>query len=402
MSVILPSVELDNGSREKSSELAISSQMNLPNCCHAHETTRESDFGREVLSFDIRFVAAETLWRVYRVEGNHKCIMVAAMACDRNFLLILYMRFGAEVGAELGGFRCSSGWVWGLKWMWVLGAEMAWFGSRRGWLSAVKGLFEKPSELRKHKSRYDIYKRIDGSYYAYRDDEDEVLEKVERGCGVEGEGVVTGIFFEDDDVVMEERMEREREMQEEKENEFEEEGVLDQLGFAFWAKNGLCVSIVPVMRLGFKRNNVECKDLCHKVTTYACEYLKKGLCGSVSTVRSLYLSLVKPIIVSLHPFAATLSPRTYLGGSLRFTGTRRLFSPNVDFYENSQFLRNESGSMHLGVSGDVSRRIAKIQRGEFSQRYMVKSNDMLPQKLDWRESVAVTPISRKLLYNFSF
>ncbi|GKC14675.1 RNA-directed DNA polymerase, eukaryota [Tanacetum coccineum] len=35
----------------------------------------------------------------------------------------------------------------------------------------------------------------------------------------------------------------------------------DQLGFAFWAKNGLCVSIVPSMRLGFKRNNVECKEL---------------------------------------------------------------------------------------------------------------------------------------------
>ncbi|GJS26915.1 cysteine proteinase COT44-like protein [Tanacetum coccineum] len=34
-----------------------------------------------------------------------------------------------------------------------------------------------------------------------------------------------------------------------------------QLGFAFWAKNGLCVSIVPSMRLGFKRNNVKCKEL---------------------------------------------------------------------------------------------------------------------------------------------
>ncbi|GJT92555.1 hypothetical protein Tco_1081400 [Tanacetum coccineum] len=29
---------------------------------------------------------------------------------------------GAEVGAESGGFSCSSGWVWGLKWVWVLGA----------------------------------------------------------------------------------------------------------------------------------------------------------------------------------------------------------------------------------------------------------------------------------------
>ncbi|GJW73013.1 pre-mRNA-splicing factor ISY1 [Tanacetum coccineum] len=46
----------------------------------------------------------------------------------------------------------------------------------------VKGLFENPSELRKHRSRYDIYKRIEASYYGYRDDEDGVLEKVERGA----------------------------------------------------------------------------------------------------------------------------------------------------------------------------------------------------------------------------
>ncbi|GKC46189.1 hypothetical protein Tco_1063911, partial [Tanacetum coccineum] len=58
--VILSSVELDNRRKEKSSELAISSQMNLPNCCHAHETARESDFGREVMAFDIRFVTAKT------------------------------------------------------------------------------------------------------------------------------------------------------------------------------------------------------------------------------------------------------------------------------------------------------------------------------------------------------
>ncbi|GJW57187.1 dynamin-related protein 1E-like protein [Tanacetum coccineum] len=51
----------------------------------------------------------------------------------------------------------------------------------------VKGLFEKPSELRKRRSRYDIYKQIEASYYGYRDDEDE------------------------DDVVMEERSEKERE-----------------------------------------------------------------------------------------------------------------------------------------------------------------------------------------------
>ncbi|GKF22279.1 pre-mRNA-splicing factor ISY1, partial [Tanacetum coccineum] len=52
----------------------------------------------------------------------------------------------------------------------------------QAWMFAVKGLFEKPSESRKRKSRYDIYKRIDASYYGYRDDEDDVLEKVERGA----------------------------------------------------------------------------------------------------------------------------------------------------------------------------------------------------------------------------
>ncbi|KAK7814676.1 pre-mrna-splicing factor isy1 like protein [Quercus suber] len=40
-------------------------------------------------------------------------------------------------------------------------------------------LFEKPPELRKRRTRYDIYKRIDASYYGYRDDEDGVLERVE-------------------------------------------------------------------------------------------------------------------------------------------------------------------------------------------------------------------------------
>ncbi|KAF9610633.1 hypothetical protein IFM89_023708 [Coptis chinensis] len=39
----------------------------------------------------------------------------------------------------------------------------------------VRELFEKPPTLRKRRSRYDIFKRIDASYYGYRDDEDGIL-----------------------------------------------------------------------------------------------------------------------------------------------------------------------------------------------------------------------------------
>uniref|UniRef100_A0A5B7AYM5 Pre-mRNA-splicing factor ISY1 n=1 Tax=Davidia involucrata TaxID=16924 RepID=A0A5B7AYM5_DAVIN len=46
-------------------------------------------------------------------------------------------------------------------------------------LPGVRELFEKPPELRKRRTRYDIYKRIDASYYGYRDDEDGILEKLE-------------------------------------------------------------------------------------------------------------------------------------------------------------------------------------------------------------------------------
>ncbi|GJS56296.1 pre-mRNA-splicing factor ISY1 [Tanacetum coccineum] len=136
------------------------------------------------------------------------------------------------------------------------GPGYRYFGAAKK-LPGVKELFEKPPELRKRRSRYDIYKRIDASYYGYRDDEDGVLEKVERGAeermraesvaewvrleeikkearkmvksgdvanvgrGVEGEGGVAGILFEEEeDVVMEERREREREIEEEKEKEF--------------------------------------------------------------------------------------------------------------------------------------------------------------------------------------
>ncbi|CBI37603.3 unnamed protein product, partial [Vitis vinifera] len=58
------------------------------------------------------------------------------------------------------------------------GPGYRYFGAAKK-LPGVRELFEKPPELRKRKSRYDIYKRIDASYYGYRDDEDGVLEKVE-------------------------------------------------------------------------------------------------------------------------------------------------------------------------------------------------------------------------------
>ncbi|OMO75730.1 Isy1-like splicing, partial [Corchorus capsularis] len=46
-------------------------------------------------------------------------------------------------------------------------------------LPRVRELFEKPPELRKRRSKYNISKRIDASYYGYRDGEDGVLEKEE-------------------------------------------------------------------------------------------------------------------------------------------------------------------------------------------------------------------------------
>ncbi|CAM8951059.1 unnamed protein product [Rhodiola kirilowii] len=58
------------------------------------------------------------------------------------------------------------------------GPGYRYFGAAKK-LPGVKELFEKPPELRKRRTRYDIYKRIDASYYGYRDDEDGVLEKLE-------------------------------------------------------------------------------------------------------------------------------------------------------------------------------------------------------------------------------
>lgn len=58
------------------------------------------------------------------------------------------------------------------------GPGYRYFGAAKK-LPGVRELFEKPPELRKRRTRYDIYKRIDASYYGYRDEEDGVLVKLE-------------------------------------------------------------------------------------------------------------------------------------------------------------------------------------------------------------------------------
>lgn len=131
------------------------------------------------------------------------------------------------------------------------GPGYRYFGAAKK-LPGVKELFEKPPELRKRKSRYDIYRRIDASYYGYRDDEDGVLEKLEgpaeramreaavrdwvemdeikkeaRRAVKSGEVADVGVaaaarivFEEEEDVVEEERREREREDGEKRMEEF--------------------------------------------------------------------------------------------------------------------------------------------------------------------------------------
>lgn len=130
------------------------------------------------------------------------------------------------------------------------GPGYRYFGAAKK-LPGVRELFEKPPELRKRRTRYDIYKRIDASYYGYRDDEDGVLEKVEvpaeermRAEAVEEwlrmeeirnearkgakevvtvGGVGTEVLFEEEEDVVEEerRRDREREEKERKEKEGE-------------------------------------------------------------------------------------------------------------------------------------------------------------------------------------
>ena len=58
------------------------------------------------------------------------------------------------------------------------GPGYRYFGAAKK-LPGVRELFEKPPELRRRRTRYDIYKRIDASYYGFRDEEDGILEKLE-------------------------------------------------------------------------------------------------------------------------------------------------------------------------------------------------------------------------------
>ncbi|OAY84594.1 Pre-mRNA-splicing factor ISY [Ananas comosus] len=68
------------------------------------------------------------------------------------------------------------------------GPGYRYFGAAKK-LPGVRELFEKPPEAKRRRTRYDIYKRIDASYYGYRDDEDGSSRGLKpRGGGDAGEG----------------------------------------------------------------------------------------------------------------------------------------------------------------------------------------------------------------------
>ncbi|KAF6144021.1 hypothetical protein GIB67_017629 [Kingdonia uniflora] len=121
------------------------------------------------------------------------------------------------------------------------GPGYRYFGAAKK-LPGVRELFDKPPELKRRRSRYEIFKRIDASYYGYRDDEDGILEKLEGPAEKEmraaslkewqrmeeikkeakravksGEvaNVSAILFEEEEDVVEEERREKEESKREE-------------------------------------------------------------------------------------------------------------------------------------------------------------------------------------------
>ncbi|KAK9134468.1 hypothetical protein Syun_013798 [Stephania yunnanensis] len=125
------------------------------------------------------------------------------------------------------------------------GPGYRYFGAAKK-LPGVRELFEKPPELRKRRSRYEIFKRIDASYYGYRDDEDGILVRLEgpaesemRAAAVrEWERIeeikrearravrsgevanVTKILFEEEEDVVEEERSAAMAKEREKEHEF--------------------------------------------------------------------------------------------------------------------------------------------------------------------------------------
>ncbi|MQL72603.1 hypothetical protein Taro_004927 [Colocasia esculenta] len=129
------------------------------------------------------------------------------------------------------------------------GPGYRYFGAAKK-LPGVRELFEKPPEIRKRRTRYDIYKRIDASYYGFRDDEDGILEKLEGPAQEEmraqalaewqrmdairkearkgvksGELVTVGpvvgqILYEGEEDVVEEERRKERESEEKSKEEF--------------------------------------------------------------------------------------------------------------------------------------------------------------------------------------
>ncbi|KAJ8643829.1 hypothetical protein MRB53_005577 [Persea americana] len=58
------------------------------------------------------------------------------------------------------------------------GPGYCYFGAGKK-LPGVCELFEKPPKPKKRPSRWEIFRRIDASYYGYRDDEDGILEKLQ-------------------------------------------------------------------------------------------------------------------------------------------------------------------------------------------------------------------------------
>lgn len=81
-----------------------------------------------------------------------------------------YAKMGSKVtDAEGKSFDTASG----------RGPGYRYFGAAKQ-LPGVRELFEKPPEVKRRRSRYEMYKRIDADYYGYRDEEDGILEKLEQ------------------------------------------------------------------------------------------------------------------------------------------------------------------------------------------------------------------------------